>query len=199
VAAPPLRLPAARRRRQLLDVALARFAANGFSGTSMDDVAEAAGVTKPVLYQHFGSKRQLFLELLDDVGAQLVAAIGDATAGADGPRQQVEAGFGAYVRLVAEHPDAFSLLFGSGARRDPEFADAVRRVEDSLADAVAGLIDADLDAPHRQALGTAIVGMAEGVVRRRLSDGDGALADPDRLARQLAELAWGGLRSVRRL
>ena len=65
------RLPAPRRRRQLLDVALDAFAERGFHRTSMDDVAEAAGVTKPVLYQHFGSKRELYLELLDDVGRQL--------------------------------------------------------------------------------------------------------------------------------
>ena len=53
------RLPAARRRRQLIDVALEVFAANGFHRTSMEDVADAAGVTKPVLYQHFASKREL--------------------------------------------------------------------------------------------------------------------------------------------
>src|SRR5258706_128056 len=73
------RLPAARRRRQLLDVALDVFAASGFHQTSMEDVAEAAGVTKPVLYQHFGSKRELYLELLEDVGGQMMAAV--ATSG----------------------------------------------------------------------------------------------------------------------
>src|SRR5688500_11530265 len=123
------RLPAPRRRRQLLGVALERFAASGFHATSMDDVAEAAGVTKPVLYQHFRSKRELYLELLEDVGAQLTEAITTATAKAEGPRQQVELGFAAYLQFVAEHDSAFSLLFGSGARRDAEFADAVRRVE----------------------------------------------------------------------
>jgi AcrR family transcriptional regulator len=71
----PTRLPAARRRRQLLDVALAAFASHGFHPTSMNDVAEAAGVTKPVLYQHFRSKRALYLELLEDVGERLREAI----------------------------------------------------------------------------------------------------------------------------
>ena len=61
---PPRRLPAPRRRRQLLDVALERFSEGGLYGTSMEQIAEAAGVTKPVLYQHFGSKRALYLELL---------------------------------------------------------------------------------------------------------------------------------------
>ena len=67
------RLPAARRRTQLLEVALDRFAANGFHQTSMEEIAEAAGVTKPVLYQHFGSKRTLYLELLETVGNELLA------------------------------------------------------------------------------------------------------------------------------
>jgi AcrR family transcriptional regulator len=190
---PPTRLPAAKRRRQLLDVALVRFAAGGFHATSMDDIAEGAGVTKPVLYQHFRSKRQLYLELLDDVGTQLMEAIAKATAEAGGPREQVEAGFGAYVRFMGERPEAFPLLFGSGARRDREFADAVRRVEDSIAEAVAALIEADIDEDHRRVLAAAIVGMSEGVLRR------GSDIDQELLVRQMAELAWGGLRGVRRL
>jgi AcrR family transcriptional regulator len=190
---PPTRLPAAKRRRQLLDVALVRFAAGGFHATSMDDIAEGAGVTKPVLYQHFRSKRQLYLELLDDVGTQLMEAIAKATAEAGGPRAQVEAGFAAYVRFMADRPEAFPLLFGSGARRDREFADAVRRVEDSIAEAVAALIEADIDEDHRRVLAAAIVGMSEGVLRR------GSDVDQELLVRQMAELAWGGLRGVRRL
>jgi len=191
------RLPAARRRRQLLEVARDAFAERGFHGTSMDDVAEAAGVTKPVLYQHFRSKRQLYLELLDDVGNQLLEVIGVATASAGGPRQQVEAGFAAYVGFVAGQENAFRLLFGSGARRDEEFADAVRRVEDAIAEAVATLIEADLDGEHRLVLAHAIVGMAEGVIRDHIAAG--RPIDADRLGRQLADLAWAGLRGVRRL
>jgi AcrR family transcriptional regulator len=174
-------------------VALVHFAAGGFHATSMDDIAEGAGVTKPVLYQHFRSKRQLYLELLDDVGTQLMEAIAKATAEAGGPRAQVEAGFAAYVRFMADRPEAFPLLFGSGARRDREFADAVRRVEDSIAEAVAALIEADIDDDHRRVLAAAIVGMSEGVLRR------GSDVDQGLLVRQMAELAWGGLRGVRRL
>lgn len=193
VSVPSVRLPAARRRRQLLDVALERFAAKGFHATSMEEIAEAAGVTKPVLYQHFRSKRQLYLELLDDVGGRLMDAIAKATAGADGPRRQVEAGFATYVRFMTDRPQAFPLLFGSGARRDPEFADAVRRVEASIAEAVAALIDADIEPDHRRDLAAAIVGMAEGVLRH-----SPAPVDPEELAGRIADLAWAGLRGVRR-
>ena len=159
----------------------------------MEEIAEAAGVTKPVLYQHFRSKRQLYLELLDDVGSQLMEAIAKATASAEGPRLQVESGFTAYVRFMTERPQAFPLLFGSGARRDPEFADAVRRVEAAIADAVAALIDADIDDDHRRDLAAAIVGMAEGALRHAATP-----VDPDELAGRIADLAWAGLRGVRR-
>ena len=74
-----MRLPAAKRRLQLLAVALDVFAERGFYSTSMNDVADAAGVTKPVLYQHFGSKRELFVELLGEIGAGLSEVIGTAT------------------------------------------------------------------------------------------------------------------------
>src|SRR5438477_480036 len=76
------RLPAVQRRRQLLDVSLEVFAQRGFHGASMAEVAEAAGVTKPVLYQHFKSKRDLYLELLDDVGQRLLEEVQKATAAA---------------------------------------------------------------------------------------------------------------------
>src|SRR3954447_15278171 len=192
----PVRLPAARRRRQLLDVALEVFAANGFHQTSMEEVAEAAGVTKPVLYQHFGSKRELYLELLDDVGGRLMDVIAKAVASAGGPRQQVHAGFLAYFRFVAEHESAFQLLFGSGARRDEEFADAVRKGETSIAESIAPLIEADIDEEHRRTLAHGLVGLAEGTGRHWVANG--LDLDPEVVSRRIAELAWGGLRSVHR-
>ena len=139
------RLTAAARREQLLDVGLEVFSRNGFHATSMNDVAEAAGVTKPVLYQHFASKRELYLALLHEEGARLLRSIAAATGSADSPRAQVEQGFTAYFRWVSDDHEAFLLLFGSGARRDEEFADEVRGVEDAIATAIAPLIQADID------------------------------------------------------
>ncbi|MDQ1396609.1 MAG: hypothetical protein QOG64_1868 [Acidimicrobiaceae bacterium] len=190
------RLPAARRRRQLLDVALEVFAANGFHRTSMEEVADAAGVTKPVLYQHFGSKRELYLELLDDVGGQLMEAIAKAVASADRPREQVLGGFLTYFRFVADHQSAFNLLFGSGARRDEEFADAVRKVEDTIAEAIAPLIAADVDEDHRRLLAHGLVGLAEGTGRQWVASG--LDLDPEVVGQRIAELAWAGLRNIHR-
>ena len=190
------RLPAARRRRQLLDVAQEAFAGRGFHGTSMDDIADAAGVTKPVLYQHFPSKRDLYLELLEDVGRQLLEAITAATAGATTPRSQVEAGFAAYFSFVAANVSAFKLLFGGGARRDEEFDAAVTRVTDAIGDAIAPLIAADIDADHRRLLAAGIVGLAESACRHWLRNDLDLPADL--LARRIADLAYAGLRGVHR-
>ena len=106
-----MRLPAAERREQLLSVAITVFAEKGFHNTSMNDVADAAGVTKPVLYQHFASKRALYLELLAEIGAELRDTIAKATADAAGPRQQINLGFVAYFEFVADHADAFRVLW----------------------------------------------------------------------------------------
>ena len=190
------RLPALRRRRQLLDVALEVFAAHGFHGTSMAEVAKAAGVTKPVLYQHFGSKRELYLEVLDDVGNRLLEAIGKAAAAAGGPRQQVENGFSADFRFVADNESAFRLLFGGDGREaDPEFADVVRRVEDAMADAIAALIDADIDHDHRRLLAYGVVGLAEATSRHWVLSG--RREEVDTLSRWVADLTWAGLRGIR--
>jgi AcrR family transcriptional regulator len=191
------RLPAARRRRQLLDTALAVFADRGFHGTAMNDIAEAAGVTKPVLYQHFRSKRELYGEVLDDVGGRLEETIAKAAAGAPGPREQVEAGFGAYFRFVAGEQDAFQVLFGGDTRRDPEFTRQAAETEASIATAIAALIDIDgIEPEHQALLAHGLVGLAEGTSRRWLADG--RREDPAALAAQVAELAWAGLRGIRR-
>jgi AcrR family transcriptional regulator len=171
------------------------FAENGYHATSMNDLAEAAGVTKPVLYQHFRSKRALYLELLEDVGGRLRDAIGKATTEAGSPREQVLAGFRAYFSYVARQQPAFQLLFGSGARRDEEFADAVRSVEISIAESIAALIVVDgLDDDRRRLLAHGIVGLAEGTSRHWLANG--LAGDVDELAEQVGVLAWAGLRGV---
>jgi len=207
------RLPADQRREQLLDVALRLFAGRGFASTTMDDIAAAAGVTKPLLYQHFDSKRALYLELVDSVAHDMLVAINEATSHASGPRQQVEAGFAAYFELVVTHQDAFRLLFGSDVPDDPELSAALRRVEDTVAEAVGPLIDAGLDAEHRRLIAYAVVGMATGASRHWLASGGGPSSgtqsddtgerppeelEAERLARRVADLAWAGLRSVHR-
>lgn len=215
---PARRLGAVERRRQLFAVALTLFAERGYRATTMDDVAEAAGVTKPLLYQHFSSKRALYLELVDSVAKDLLGEIGRATAAAQGPRQQVEMGFAAYFRLVVTHEAAFRLLHERNDTEDEELGGGLRQVQDAIAEAIEPLIAAGLDFEHRRFLAYAVVGMAEGASRHWLanraaaagSGGEPALspvdlleadsataaAEAQRLAMRLADLAWAGLRSV---
>jgi AcrR family transcriptional regulator len=203
------RLTADARRRQLFEVALTLFAEHGYPSTTMDDIAEAAGVTKPLVYQHFESKRALYLELMDVFSGELVTRIVKATASAQGPRQQVELGFAAYFELMVDNEKAFRLLYGRDAPDDHELGAALRRVEETIAEAIDPLIDAGLEPTHRRLLAHAVVGMAEGAsrhwldARRQLPAGWGS-AEQDQgeaatLAAQLADFAWAGLRQVHRL
>ena len=191
-----VRLTPDERRRQLLDVACVEFAERGFYATAMDDLAAAAGVTKPVFYQHFLSKRALFIAVLEDVGGRLLDVLREATMSVNTGRARVTEGFAAYFRFVVGDRAAFRLLFGASARNDPEFADVVDGVLSDAAAAVSTLIEIPGSTEHRLILAHAVVGMAEGISRHALTDPDGSL-DPDQLAQWVAELAWFGLRGVR--
>jgi AcrR family transcriptional regulator len=194
------RLTAEQRRGQLFAVALELFAHRGYRATTMDDIAERAGVTKPLLYQHFSSKRALYLELVDSIAQDLLTAIRRAIMRAEGPRQQVELGFAAYFQLVVSNEPEFRLLYGRDHADDFELGRALRAVEDAIAEAIDPLINAGLDDDHRRLLAYGIVGMAEGASRRFMSHRPDTDAEADeeaqRLARRMADLAWAGLRSV---
>lgn len=191
-----VRLPAAERRRQLLDSAEAVFAAEGFHGASMNDVAAHAGVTKPVLYQHFDNKHDLYRELLADVGDRMRTAVVKAAVSVSGPRAQVEEGFAAYFGWVAANTAGFAVLFSGETRRDPVFAAEVDRVESDIAETIASLIIVDgLPPDRRQLLAYGIVGIAETTARHWLATGGDLSADD--LAGQVAALAWAGLRGLR--
>lgn len=170
------------------------FARSGFHATSMNDVAEAAGVTKPVLYQHFDSKQDLYLALIDDVGHRMITAIQKATAGASSGKTQTELGFQAYFRWVADDHDAFLLLFSTQANRDAAATKAIRKITSEAASAIAPLIAIEIDHEKQRTIAHGLVGLAEGVSRRLVERGDDF--DPDELGRLVANLAWAGLRAI---
>lgn len=177
-------------------MALHVFGERGYHQASMNEIADRAGVTKPVLYQHFRSKRELYLEVLREVGGRLREAVGKAVATADGPRQQVENGFKAYFGWVAATRGGFDVLFVGETRRDREFTAEALKVETEIADAIAELIAVEgLSDERRRLLAYGIVGIAETTCRHWLSN-DLEL-DADQLAMQVAELAWAGLRGLR--
>ena len=192
----PVRLPAAQRREQLLQVARCVLAQRGFYETTMADIADSAGVTKPVLYQHFASKRDLYSAVLRDIGSRLRAAVVGAASEAVTPRQQVDAGFRAYAQFVEEDTEGFQILFSGTSRQDGEWATITGEVEHSIAQGIAELIDVpQISYAHRQALAHGIMGLAESMMRYWQSGTVGGL-DRDELINDLSALAWGGLRGL---
>ena len=178
---------------------MAAFAEHGFHGTSMNEVAVAAGVTKPVLYQHFASKDALYRELVDDLGTRLEQTIITAVAGAPGPREQVEEGFRAYFRWATGEGPAFRVLFAEHNRADPKLAAAVAKVETMVANLLASLINIEgLSDDERHVLAYGLIGLAESTSRHWLTLGLGSGTDADSFAEQVSQLAWSGLRGIRR-
>ena len=188
------RLPAIERKEQLLDLALQVFATKGYHETSMTDIAELAGVTKPVVYQHFESKRALYLAIIDNVGKKMISEITQATSQAPDGKSKAEQGTIAFFRWVANDSNSFKFLYDSGTRNDPEFAEAVKQVTKSSADAIAPLIAIELDATHLRTLAHGVVGASEGVARHLLATKP--TFNPDVVGKQVADLLWAGLRGV---
>jgi len=135
-----------------------------------------------------------------------VDLITTATSSAETPRQEVEYGFAAYFHFAIEHESAFRLLFDRSVPHDGELDQALRRVEDTIAEAVTPLIAVDIDQAHQRLLAYAVVGMAEGASRSWLRSRtfgergtpEAITEEADQLARRMADLAWAGLRSVHR-
>lgn len=193
------RMPAAERRAQLLTEALQIFGTHGFHESSMDQIAAAAGVTKPVLYQHFASKESLFEAVLRAAAERLSMATERALANASSAREQVEFAFGAILDVCASDPATFRVLFEERGRLDPSVSQQLADTQHALALGISahlhgvGNDDEDL----QLVLGHALVGMTEAALRYWFKHD--ARIDAAALKAQLIELAWVGLRGPRPL
>jgi AcrR family transcriptional regulator len=166
----------------------------------MDDVAREAGFTKPILYQYFPSKIELYRELVAATGAALLEQLADATRGVtDGPTL-VERAFRVYFEMVVAEPDAFRILFIHSHEGDTQ--GDLRAVELGLVNFIEPLFTEEFKADHRSQLAAGIVGIAEGMAvswllqQERLGWPATDAGTAERLAKRGADLAWGGLRSV---
>jgi AcrR family transcriptional regulator len=187
------RLPRPARRRQLLGAALDVFVAQGYHQAAMDEIAERAGVSKPVLYQHFPGKLELYLALLDESIAELVRSVSGALSSTTDNRQRVPATFQAFFDFVSDSGEAFRLVFESDLSNEPAVRERLDRTMRECADLVSQSIheDAGLGEEEAHLLGMALVGMAQVSARYWLST-DRAI--PQDAAEQLiARLAWRGI------
>jgi len=187
------RLPRPARRRQLLGAAQEVFVAQGYHAAAMDEIAERAGVSKPVLYQHFPGKLELYLALLDESVDELVAIVRDALSSTTDNKQRVPATFQAFFDFVSSSGEAFRLVFESDLSNEPEVRARLNRTMHACADMISQFIreDAGLSDEEAHLLGMALVGMAQVSSRYWLST-DRAI--PKEAAEQLlARLAWRGI------
>lgn len=187
------RLPRPARRRQLLGAARDVFVAQGYHAAAMDEIAERAGVSKPVLYQHFPSKLELYLALLDESVAELVGAVSAALASTADNRERVPATFRAFFDFVSGAGEAFRLVFESDLSNEPAVRARLDRAMYECAEMVSEFIreDAGVSDDAADLLGMALVGMAQVSARYWLST---ERTIEQNLAEQLlARLAWRGI------
>ena len=187
------RLPRHERRRQLLDAALELFVARGYHAAAMDEIAERAGVSKPVLYQHFPGKLELYLALLDESVDTLVEKVRDALKSNADNKQRVAATFGAYFEYVGGQGQAFRLVFESDLGNEPAVRARLDRGQRECAAMVSQVVreDAGISADEAHLLSVGMVGMAQVTARYWLTSRDRI---PREAAEQLvARLAWRGI------
>ena len=189
------RLPRSARRKQLLAAAQQVFVANGYHAAAMDDIAERAGVSKPVLYQHFPGKLELYLALLDTQAEVLSAAVNEALAATDDNRARIHGVLTAYFSFVdrSDEDGAFRLIFETDLGNEPAVRGRVEAVAQktmrAVADTVAG--DTGLDRAQAELLSTALTGAAQVAARWWLAS-DRPISQEDAV-RLLESLLWRGI------
>ncbi|MEI7779748.1 MAG: TetR/AcrR family transcriptional regulator [Actinomycetes bacterium] len=187
------RLPKHERRAQVLVAAQEVFVGVGYHSASMDDIAERAGVSKPILYQHFPSKLDLYLALLDQSSDQLLAAVEQALESTNDNKARVTATIQAYFDFVDHAGGGFRLLFENDLSNEP----AVRQRLDSVNGKCAALIaqviasDTGLSDDESLLLAAALTGLAQTTARHWLRE-NGSV--PMQTAtRIVAGLSWRGI------
>jgi AcrR family transcriptional regulator len=191
-------MPRSARRAQLLESALEVFVAQGYHAAAMDDIAERAGVSKPVLYQHFPGKLELYVALLDRSCDTIIEACKEALASTDDNKLRVSATVQVFYDYVAGARGAFRLVFESDLTNEDAVRERVDRVTNECAEAIAEVIRDDTGLPGEQSrlLAVSLVGMAQ-VSARFWLDTAGEISQDD-AATLVSGLAWRGIRGYPR-
>jgi AcrR family transcriptional regulator len=191
-------MPRKARRAQLLESALEVFVAQGYHAAAMDDIAVRAGVSKPVLYQHFPGKLDLYLALLDASCDQIIANCKMALDSTSDNKQRVGATMAAFYDYVSADTGAFRLVFESDLTNEPAVREHVERVTSECAAMIAEVIHEDTGLPDEAShlLAVALVGMAQVSARYWLADA--STISRNDAAALIAGLAWRGIRGYPR-
>lgn len=192
------RLTAEARRAQLLKVAREVFAEDGYHGAAMEQIAQRAGVTKPVLYQHFEGKKELYLALLEYDMTRLLSQVASAIDGASTNPERIQRGLAAYFNYIEANVDSFRLLFRETMGADNDFREAIDRFHDAAAGRVGAIIADEAGLPRDEAelLARGMIGMSEAAaswwIDRKQTIGK------VELVKDLTELTWRGLAGLPR-
>jgi AcrR family transcriptional regulator len=189
----PTRLPRSARRKQLLGAAQEVFVANGYHAAAMDEIAERAGVSKPVLYQHFPGKLELYLALLDQHVEVLGEQVRSALTATTDNKQRVTGCIAAYFDFVDDPGGAFRLVFESDLRNEPAVRERVERSLQISVDALTDTIarDTGLERTQAELLSCGLAGLAEVSARWWLAS-QGRVSKEQAVA-LLSGLAWRGI------
>jgi AcrR family transcriptional regulator len=188
-----VRLPRVARRAQLLQAAHDVFVANGYHAAAMDEIADRAGVSKPVLYQHFPGKLDLYLALLDHSAEVLLRRVHDALRSTEDNKERVTATMTAYFAFVDDPAETFRLLFESDLTNEGAVRERLDRLNAACADEIAKIIaqDTGLSVEESTLLAIGLVGVAQ-VSARYWLDSRGTI--PRNTAAELvATLSWRGI------
>ncbi|KJX75554.1 TetR/AcrR family transcriptional regulator [Mycobacterium lepromatosis] len=190
------RLSRNERRNQLLIVASDVFVDHGYHAAGMDSIADRAGVSKPVLYQHFSSKLELYLAVLERHVDNLVSSVQQALRTTTDNRQRLHAAVQAFFDFIEHDGQGYRLIFENDNVTEPQVAAQVRVATESCIDAVFALISADsrLD-PHRaRMVAVGLVGISVDCARYWL-DTNRPISKSDAVEGTV-QFAWGGLSHV---
>ena len=187
------RLPRDERRAQLLTAALEVFTAAGYHSAAMDEIADRAKVSKPVLYQHFPSKLELYLAVLDLHIDSLVFAIQKAIAQHRSNADRVKATVEAYFGFIDSEGEAFRLLFESDMSLEPQVRERLNRMTYDCAAAVSAVISIDTGLAKEESmmLAVGLIGTVQTIARHWL-DRDGKI-DRTRATELVMNLIWRGI------
>jgi AcrR family transcriptional regulator len=190
------RLPRDERRGQLLNSASDIFVDRGYHAAGMDEIAERAGVSKPVLYQHFSSKLELYLAVLQRHVENLVSGVRQALRTTTDNRQRLRSAVQAFFDFIEHDGQGYRLIFENDYVTEPQVALQVREATESCIDAVFDLISADsgLEAHRARMIAVGLVGLSVDCARYWL-DNDRPITKEDAVDGTV-QFAWGGLSHV---
>ncbi|WP_245623203.1 TetR/AcrR family transcriptional regulator [Spirillospora albida] len=195
-ARPPVRrrrMSRAERERQMLDVAETVFTERGYKATSMDEIAERCGVSKPMLYEYFGSKDGLLLACMSRVKAELLDVTQKAMAGAGSPREVLRRGMHAYFGFIDSHSRSFAMVLSEPLAAPPETAETIEATRRQQSTLIAGVLAVFAPSAPRAAIDAhteIIIGACERLALWRTGRPDVSVADA---AQYMTDFCWHGL------